>query len=330
MAVEELLQQPQITIRQLVDGTNNQLALNWLAGISGADISLQGVCQAGADWIGYFNFIHPARIQVFGLSEYAFFAQRSLDEQHSLLNLLQPDSLPAMMIGDGVPALESWITYAETHHIPLLTTETGAAFAIDQMRTFLAKRLALSTTRHGVLLDVFGMGILLTGESGLGKSELALELISRGHGLVADDVVELSRIAPQVIEGRCPPLLENLIEVRGMGLLDMKAIFGETAVRRKMRLRLVAHLYKKNQQTDAELNRLPIDELTETILGLPIPKVMIPVAAGRNIAVLIEAATRNTILRMRGVNTMQDFIHRQRMALLSGEMTLHNKNDLFI
>jgi len=164
---------------------------------------------------------------------------------------------------------------------------------------------------------VFGMGVLISGQSGLGKSELALELISRGHGLVADDVVDFARVAPDTIEGRCPPLLANLLEVRGLGLLDIRAIFGETAVRRKMKLRLIVELMRRSAADSLE--RLPLAGTTQEVLGLPVHKVVIPVAAGRNLAVLLEAAVRNTILKLRGIDTMQDFQQRQREAMENGE-----------
>jgi HPr kinase/phosphorylase len=145
----------------------------------------------------------------------------------------------------------------------------------------------------------------------VGKSELGLELISRGHGLVADDVVEVSRIAAGALEGRCPPLLKDFIEVRGLGVLNIRTIFGETAVRRKMKLRLVAHLAKAPATSKDPTERLPLAELTEEILGVTIPKVIIPVAAGRNLAVLVEAAVRNAILKLRGIDSMAEFLARQ-------------------
>jgi HPr kinase/phosphorylase len=156
--------------------------------------------------------------------------------------------------------------------------------------------------------------VLITGESGLGKSELGLELISRNHGLVADDAVEFARIAPHMIEGRCPPLLQNLLEVRGLGLLDIKTIFGETAVRRKMRLKLIVHLVRRKTMEE-NYERLPINSQTEEVLGLAIRKVIIPVEAGRNLAVLLEAAVRNTILQLRGIDTLKEFMERQQRAM---------------
>jgi HPr kinase/phosphorylase len=179
---------------------------------------------------------------------------------------------------------------------------------------YLSKKLAIRVTMHGVFMDVLGVGVLITGESGLGKSELGLELISRDHGLIADDAVEFSRIAPNMIEGRCPPLLQNLLEVRGLGLLDIRTIFGETAVRRKMRLKLIVHLVRR-KTLEENYERLPLDQQTQEVLGLPIRKVVIPVEAGRNIAVLLEAAVRNTILQMRGIDTLAEFMDRQQRAM---------------
>jgi HPr kinase/phosphorylase len=202
----------------------------------------------------------------------------------------------------------------DDHNIPLFSTPLASAQVIDYLRVYLSKKLAPKVTMHGVFMDVLGVGVLITGESGLGKSELGLELISRSHGLVADDAVEFSRIAPNMIEGRCPPLLQNLLEVRGLGLLDIKAIFGETSVRRKMRLKLIVHLVRRST-LEENYERLPIDAEVEDVLGLPIKKVVVPVAAGRNIAVLLEAAVRNTILQLRGINTLEEFMERQRRAM---------------
>ena len=156
--------------------------------------------------------------------------------------------------------------------------------------------------------------MLLTGESGLGKSELGLELISRGHGLVADDAVDLYRVSQTALEGRCPELLLNLLEVRGIGLLDIKAIFGETAVRRKMRLKLIVHLVRK-ETMERDFERLPYEPLNEDILDVPVRKMVIAVDAGRNLAVLVEAAVRNTILQLRGIDTYTEFIERHHKAM---------------
>jgi HPr kinase/phosphorylase len=160
--------------------------------------------------------------------------------------------------------------------------------------------------------------VLITGDSGIGKSELALELVSRGHGLVADDVVELARTAPTTIEGRCPGMLKDYLEVRGLGLLNIRTIFGETAARRKMKLKLIVHL-QRNMPND-DMARLPFDAQSQEILGIPVRKVCFHVAPGRNLAVLLEAAVRNCILQLRGIDSMSEFINRQQQAVLDGNI----------
>jgi len=190
---------------------------------------------------------------------------------------------------------------------------------IEKLARYLAKLLAESIERHGVFMDVLGLGVLITGESGVGKSELGLELISRGHGLVADDVVELSRLAPDALEGRCPPMLKDFLEVRGLGLLNIRTIFGETAVRRKMKLRLIAHLERPQPGQGDPAERLPLAERSEQILGVTVRKVTVPVAAGRNLAVLVEAAVRNEILKLRGIDSTAEFLARQKQQMQKDE-----------
>jgi HPr kinase/phosphorylase len=184
------------------------------------------------------------------------------------------------------------------------------------LRYYLARALAESTTMHGVFLDVLGMGVLITGDSGVGKSELGLELISRGSGLVADDVVELYRTAPETLEGRCPPLLKDFLEVRGLGVLDIRTIFGETSVRLRMNLKLIVHL-DKPAGDGVRLERLPLAASTQRVLGVDVRKVTVPVAAGRNLAVLVEAAVRNYVLQLRGIDSTHDFIERHRRHMQS-------------
>src|SRR6185312_5348524 len=221
---------------------------------------------------------------------------------------------PALFIAQGLDTPPDILAICDEQNIPLFSTPLPAAQVIDYLRVYLSKKLAQRVIMHGVFMDVLGVGVLITGDSGLGKSELGLELISRSHGLVADDAVEFSRIAPNMIEGRCPPLLQNLLEVRGLGLLDIKAIFGETAVRRKMRLKLIVHLVRR-ATLESDYERLPTHVQTQEVLSVPIRKVVIPVEAGRNLAVLLEAAVRNTILQMRGIDTMKEFMDRQQKAM---------------
>ena len=219
-----------------------------------------------------------------------------------------------LVIADDQQSPDSLLSLCERASIPAFRTGESAASVIDVLRAYLSRHFADRTTMHGVFMDILGLGVMITGESGLGKSELGLELISRGNGLVADDAVDLFRVNQTTIEGRCPDLLQNLLELRGIGLLDIRAIFGETAVRRKMRLKLIVHLVRRATM-EREYERIPYEPLTQDVLGIPIRKVVVQVEAGRNIAVLVEAAVRNTILQLRGINTFDEFVERQRKAM---------------
>ena len=311
------------TIRKLFDDNREALGLSWVVdeafdanpeARARADSAFEDAHLAVTDLIGYYNLIHPNRIQVVGTREFDYFTSLSERRQATWLQDLADRPPPAVIFGDDVKPVPEFLETCERSHIALIASTQPAVRIIEALRSYLSKALAVRTTMHGVLMDVLGVGIIITGESGLGKSELGLELISRGHGLVADDVVELARVGPRTIEGHCPKLLANLLEVRGLGLLDIKAIFGETAVRRKMRLRMIVHLVK-HSTLEEKYQRLPLDVLTENVLGIEVRKVVIPVGLGRNIAVLVEAAVRNTILQLRGVDTMGDFMVRQTEAL---------------
>ena len=302
-----------LSIHDLV--TDNQARLNfqWLASENAAKHIELDHGVASADLIGHLNLIHPRRIQVLGVEEINYYFKFEASRRQYYLTELVEGGVPAMIVAGTRQAPADLINLCQQLNIPLLNTQHDAAELIDVLRVYLAKRLAPTTLMHGVFLDVLGLGVLITGESGLGKSELALELISRGHGLVADDAVELSRTAPNLIEGQCPPLLQNLLEVRGLGLLDIRTIFGETSVRRKMNLKLIVHLLRS---TPDNFERLPIQQQTQNVLGVEIKQVMLQVAAGRNLAVLVEAAVRNTILHLRGIDTMKEFMQRQALAIM--------------
>jgi HPr kinase/phosphorylase len=288
-----------------------------VAGQSAADRLIPDNGMAAADLIGHLNLIHPSRIQVFGREEMDYYTRFDTRRRVHHLEELLAGGVPAILLADDLQATDDLILNCENSHVPLLSTSIHAAELIDLLRIYLSRRLAPTTTVHGVFMDVLGLGVLITGESGLGKSELALELISRGHGLVADDAVELSRTAPHAIEGHCPELLRNMLEVRGLGLLNIRTIFGETSVRRKMKLKLIVHLVRATAQDKFE--RLPLQDMTQDMLGCPIRKVMLQVAAGRNLAVLVEAAVRNTILKLRGIDTLAEFMARQSAAIAQGQ-----------
>jgi HPr kinase/phosphorylase len=302
------------TVQTLFDDAGERLQLRLIAGASGMVRQLDNGVTAAADLVGHLNLVHPRRIQVLGQEEQVYINALNTVRRSHFAHELALKEPPAVIMAEDLAPSEDILRECEARGIALFVSALDAADIIDTLRDYLTKKLAPSITMHGVFMDVLGMGVLISGESGLGKSELALELISRGHGLVADDVVELTRIAPERIEGRCPALLANLLEVRGLGLLDIKAIFGETAVRRKMNLKLIVHLVRRSTM-EQQYERLPLESQTQEVLGLAIRKVVIPVAAGRNLAVLLEAAVRNTVLQLRGIDTMKEFMERQQRAM---------------
>jgi HPr kinase/phosphorylase len=303
---------PELIVAQLFERNRDRLNLAWVCGSLNAAIRAPQEASA-ADLVGHLNMIHPGRIQVLGPAEIDWAngqPEEKVDHHISEIISARP---PAIIVAGACGVPEVIRALCERGDTPLFTTPVSAAAVIDALRLYLSRQLAEVVSLHGVFMDVLGMGVLITGDSGAGKSELGLELISRGHGLVADDVVEVSRLSANTLEGRCPELLKDFLEVRGLGLLNIRTIFGETACRRKMKLKLIVHLQKP--QIGAETARLPLDAQTETILGVPVRKVSIPVAAGRNLAVLLEAAVRSTILLLRGIDSMQEFVARQQRAL---------------
>jgi HPr kinase/phosphorylase len=302
----------------LFEAFRSSLRWEWLAGLGASERHFDEVAvraaRSGADLVGYLNYIHPYRTQVLGEREVNYISKCSSADAARRIARIVTLEPPVLVLADGQMAPPELVAMCERAQIPLFSTSESAAFVIDVLRAYLSKHFADRTSMHGVFMDILGLGVMITGESGLGKSELGLELISRGNGLVADDAVDLFRINQTTIEGRCPELIQNLLEVRGIGLLDIRAIFGETAVRRKMRLKLIVHLVRK-ETLERDYERLPHEPLTQDVLGVPVRKVVIQVVAGRNIAVLVEAAVRNTILQLRGVDTYQEFISRHQRAM---------------
>ena len=213
----------QVNVARLHEDNREALSLVWVAGREGGTV-VRREAVAAASLIGHLNLTHPNSIQVIGAYEAGIVA--------GYIDRLLESHPAAVIIADGVAPPAALVEAAARTQTPLFTSPLAAPRVIEQLAHYLAKALAETVERHGVFMDVLGLGVLITGESGVGKSELALELISRGHGLVADDVVEVSRIAAGTLEGRCPPMLKDFLEVRGLGLLNIRTIFGETAVRR--------------------------------------------------------------------------------------------------
>jgi HPr kinase/phosphorylase len=308
---------PQVSVAQLFDDNADALKLEWVSGPRAPSAFLDSaeISRSSQGLIGHLNLVHPNWIQIFSRTEAAYFASLSDAAQREALSRLQGSGLVCLILSDGERAPAALDEFAHSANVPLLASPLPSLQIIWVVRTYLGRGLAEYATRHGVFLDVLGMGVLITGESGVGKSELALELISRGSGLVADDVVELYHIAPETLEGRSPELLKDFLEVRGLGMLNIRTIFGETAVRRRKNLKLIVQLEKPVGGVIPGVERLPLNASSEDILAVHIRKVQLPVAAGRNLAVLVEAAVRNYVLQLRGIDSTQEFIQRQEKYL---------------
>ncbi len=307
----------QVNIQQLFEDKQEQLALSWVAGANGAAKILDSdlVSASNKGLIGHFNLIHPNWVQVLSEIEVDHLQGLSSAAFTEALTQLERGGTLCLIVAGTEKIPQELIIYANRTHTPLFRSPLPSVHLMWLVRHYIVKALAESTTRHGVFLDVLGVGVLVTGDSGIGKSELGLELITRGNGLVADDITELYRISPETQEGRCPELLRDFLEVRGLGVLNIRTMFGETAVRRKKSLKLIVHLHRPLRGDLSHLERLPLAASHQEILGVKISAVSIPVMAGRNLAVLVEAAARNFVLQQRGIDSMQEFISRHEQQM---------------
>ncbi|HRK78221.1 MAG TPA: HPr(Ser) kinase/phosphatase [Thiobacillus sp.] len=306
-----------VSVATLFRDMAEQLGLQWVAGLDGGQrtLSSETIHKPTLALIGHLNFVHPNRVQVLGPAEMDYLRGLSESGLQEAIEHLFSSELAAIVVshGETVPPLLS--DSAERTATPLFTSNLASPILMSYLGHYLTQHLADATSIHGVFLEVLGTGVLIKGDAGVGKSELALELITRGHRLVADDVVELRHVAPETLEGNCPPLIRDFLEVRGLGILNIRYLFGETAVKLQKNLKLVVELVHPQEIGEVGLNRLDMVASTETILDVAIPKVRIPVAAGRNLAVLVEVAVRNHILKSRGINPVEQFIKRQQAAI---------------
>ena len=308
----------QINILQLFEGKQARLELSCVAGAGSGNISITGeeIKTSNNGLIGHLNFIHPNWVQVLGETELDYLGSLSKDERDRSFRKIEQSCTICLIVAGTRDIPAELVDFANRSHLPLYCSPKPSVHLMWLIRHYLTKELADSTTCHGVFLDVLGVGVMITGESAVGKSELGLELITRGNGLVADDIVELHRIAPDTLEGRCPELLRNFLEVRGLGVLNIRSMFGETAVRRRKSLKLIVHLHRPHGGDLSKIERLPIAATYQEILGVNVNTVNIPVVAGRNLAVLVEAATRNFVMQQRGIDSMQEFITQHDQLLL--------------
>ena len=310
-----------IPVSRMFTALAQTLALTWVTGHAGSEKQLLGdtVQKPSLALIGHLNFVHPNRVQVLGCAEMDYLGKLSATAlKHAVENLFSTE-LAAVIVANGEAVPEPLLSASQRSNTPLFTSPQASPELMAVLSHYLANALAESTSVHGVMLEVNGIGVMLTGESSTGKSELALELITRGHRLIADDVVDLYKVAPDTLAAQCPSMLQGYLEVRGLGILDIRALFGELSIKLKKNLKLIVHLKAPENTAQDSAARLDMHASNETILGVDIPKVRIPVAVGRNLAVLVEVATRNHILRLRGINSAEAFITRQQQLIQAGE-----------
>lgn len=292
-----------LTINELFEALREPLALNWLAGHNGAERSIEKDAPDDnrPNLLGILNLISPNRIQVIGKREFDGLARIGNSVQKELFR----QQCQLIIVADGIAPGDNLLQLADDASTPLVTSPLPCRRVINALGDYLNHRLSHAEIIHGVLMEVLGAGVLITGESSIGKSELALELISRGHALVADDAPEFRRIAHNTIEGNCPPLLRDFLEVRGLGVLNIRRMYGHAATRHRKVLRFIVRLeLMDDQQNHPRLGNI---EQTRVVLGVEIAELTLPVAPGRNLAVLVEAAVRNYLLKKSGYDSAVEF-----------------------
>jgi HPr kinase/phosphorylase len=295
-------------------GLEAVLDLRWIGGRAGAERILWLPTEAGAPFFGRLNWIQPPRLQVLGSEESGFLRVLDLAVRKALIDQFLGPATGAILVCGDPDLVEALRPYADAAGTPLWQTPAAPIIALEQLYYY-RHSLEASTVVHGELLEVFGLGVLITGGSGIGKSELALELISRGHRLIADDTPNLTRVAPDVLEGTCPPTLCDLLEVRGLGILNVRRMFGDSAIKRNKRVRLILHLAKQEEIAPPAEARLQGLRDNRVILGVGVPMITLPIAPGRNLAVLLECAVRDHILRLNGYHAEEDMMARMTRAM---------------
>lgn len=305
-----------LSAESIIVNLSKQIDLEWIAGNEDPNKPLHEIdVKQHATLIGHLNLIHKNIIQVIGTTECEYLNNLEENVRLGILVQLFSGETAAIILTDGISAADELIEHANTFNVPLLRCTEESNEVVDVARYYLNSLFSDKEVIHGVFMEVLGRGVLITGESSVGKSELALELISRGHRLIADDATELTRIGPDILDGRSPTLLKDFMEVRGLGILNIREMYGDNALKENKYLRLIIHLKRLSTKERSKLDRLDGHRKTRTILGVETPEILIPVAPGRNMAVLVEAAVRNHILRSQGHDATEQLISMQHKAI---------------
>jgi HPr kinase/phosphorylase len=291
----------------------------------GRTISSPHIQKTGLALAGFDEYLQPARVLVFGESEVRYLESLSNSDRLNALAATFSHDIPCVLITGGWNPPVELLAASERYHIPLLRTSISTPLAIAKISALLDDALAVRQVMHGVLLDILGLGVLIIGESGIGKSECALDLVVRGHRLVADDTVEVRRRAEAVVVGRCPELTRHHMEVRGLGVINIRDLFGVASTRTSKTVELVVQL--ERWDSAREYDRLGLDENVYELFGVKVPLIHMPVAPGRSLAILVEVAARNQILRSRGLHAARDLVSRLDRRLRDGAGDLERDDD---
>jgi HPr kinase/phosphorylase len=312
-----------VTVASLLKGRAEAigLPLELLGGAAGLQRSISSphIQKTGLALAGFDAYLQPARILVFGESEVRYLESLDPSSRMNVLAAAFTHDIPCVLITGGWKPPAELLAASDRYHVPLLRTSVATPAAIAKVAAVLDDELAVRQVIHGVLMDMLGLGVLITGESGIGKSECALDLVVRGHRLVADDTVEIRRRGETTLIGTCPELTRHHMEIRGLGLINVRDLFGVAAIRNAKRVELVVQLERWDPDRDYE--RVGLDELRYEILGLKVPLIRMPVAPGRSLGVLVEVAARNQLLRTRGLNAARDLATRLEQTLREKDMS---------
>lgn len=302
----------EMTVSELVERFSKRLDLHWISGRRHADKRSLSVAsfRTRPSLVGYLNLIHPNRIQVLGLEELAWLDQLDAKKRWETVAGICAERPAALIVASGGEVGDDLEELARDSDTPLLRSSRPGWELVSTLQYQVARALAHSVVVHGVFMEVFTLGVLITGDAGAGKSELALELLTRGHRLIADDSPEFTQMTPDIIDGSCPEVLRDCLEVRGLGVLNVRRMFGDAAVKSNKFLRLILHLHQPQPGEESRNDRLSGQSEKSRVLDLEIPRILLPVLPGRNLAVIAEAAVRNFMLRMKGFDATAEFLER--------------------